>query len=159
MNARTIGGLFLKKWIVIKRDGTIKQVSTTFYSFIKHIHPNKVPLKALELKSTWGLGGMCLVLAFILMGSGILMLFSYQSSPELAYASIHDLETRFIFGRMIRSMHYFSANILTVMVFAHVLRVFFTQGYWGKTRQLNWLIGLCIFTLIILSCFTGYLLP
>ncbi len=127
-------------------------------NFIKHIYPVKVPLKALELKSTWALGGMCLVLVVLLMGTGGLMLFSYQPFPEFAYASVQSLENQFIFGRMIRSMHYFSASILVVLVMGHMLRVFFTGGYQGK-RRLNWIIGLCIFSLVLLSCFTGYLLP
>jgi quinol-cytochrome oxidoreductase complex cytochrome b subunit len=44
------------------------------------------------------------------------------------------------------------------MVFGHMLRVFFTGGYQGK-RRLNWIIGLGVLGLILLSCFTGYLLP
>jgi quinol-cytochrome oxidoreductase complex cytochrome b subunit len=101
---------------------------------------------------------MCFVLVLMLMGSGALMLFSYQPFPEFAYTSVKFLENQFIFGRMIRSLHYFSANLLVVMVFGHMLRIFFTGGYQGK-RALNWIIGLCVLGLILLSCFTGYLLP
>lgn len=101
---------------------------------------------------------MCLVLVLMLMGSGALMLFSYQPFPEFAYTSVQFFENRFVFGRLTRSIHYFAANLITVMVFGHMLRVFFTGGYQGK-RSLNWIIGLCILSLILLSCFTGYLLP
>ncbi len=104
------------------------------------------------------MGGMCLVLILMLMGSGVLMLFSYQPFPEYAYASVQFLENQFVFGRMIRSLHYFAANILVVMIFGHMLRIFLTGGYQGK-RKLNWIIGLCVLCLILLSCFTGYLLP
>lgn len=86
------------------------------------------------------------------------MLFSYQPVPELAYASVQTLENQFVFGQMIRNMHYFSANLLVVLICCHVLRVFFTGGYQGK-RRLNWIIGVCVLCLVILSCFTGYLLP
>ena len=101
---------------------------------------------------------MCLVLVMVLMGSGALMLFAYQPFPESAYASVRFFENQFVFGRMIRSLHYFAASLIVVMVFGHMLRVFFTGGYQGK-RKLNWMIGLCILSLILLSCFTGYLLP
>ncbi len=86
------------------------------------------------------------------------MLFSYQPFPEFAYTSVQNFENQYIFGRMIRSMHYFSANLLVVMISGHMLRVFFTTGYQGK-RRLNWIIGLSISGLVLLSCFTGYLLP
>lgn len=101
---------------------------------------------------------MCLVLVMVLMSSGALMLFSYQPFPEFAYISVQFFENQFIFGRMIRSLHYFAANLIVIMVFGHMLRVFFTGGYQGK-RKLNWIIGLCLLSLILLSCFTGYLLP
>lgn len=101
---------------------------------------------------------MCLVLVMVLMGSGALMLFSYQPFPESAYTSVQFFQNQFVFGRMIRSLHYFAANLIVIMVFGHMLRIFFTGGYQGK-RKLNWIIGLCLLSLILLSCFTGYLLP
>lgn len=115
-------------------------------------------MKALELKSTFALGGMCLVLVLMLMGSGALMLFSYQPVPKFAYTSVQFLDNQFVFGRLIRSVHYFSANLLVMTVFCHMLRVFFTGGYYG-TRKLNWIIGVCVLNLVLLACFTGYLLP
>jgi quinol-cytochrome oxidoreductase complex cytochrome b subunit len=160
-NKGCAGGLILV-WIVALpnpiKECAISQVSTSFSSFIKHIHPIKIPLKALELKTTWALGGLCLVLVMILMGTGMLMLLTYQPFPELAYGSVQALENQFIFGRMIRSMHYFAANLLVILISCHVLRVFFTGGYQGK-RKVNWIIGVCILSLVLLSCFTGYLLP
>jgi len=94
----------------------------------------------------------------MLMGTGVLMLFSYQPFPEFAYTSVQQFENQYIFGRMIRSMHYFSANLLVIMISGHMLRVFFTSGYQGK-RRMNWIIGLSISGFVLLSCFTGYLLP
>jgi len=101
---------------------------------------------------------MCLLLVLILMGSGGLMLFVYKPFPELAYRSVQILENQILFGRMIRGLHYFSANLLIGLVFCHMLRVFFTGGF-KKTRGLNWIVGVCILILVLLSCFTGYLLP
>jgi len=101
---------------------------------------------------------MCLVLVLMLTGSGALMLLSYRPFPDTAYNSILDLETLFVFGCFVRSIHYFGANILVILVCCHMLRVFFTQGYTGP-RQWNWIMGLFILSLVLLSCFTGYLLP
>ncbi len=39
-----------------------------------------------------------------------------------------------------------------------MLRVFFTLGYAGR-RRWNWIVGICILSMVLLSCFTGYLLP
>jgi quinol-cytochrome oxidoreductase complex cytochrome b subunit len=110
------------------------------------------------LKNTWALGGLSLILVMVLMGSGLLMLLSYQPFPELAHESVRNLENQVLFGRITRSIHYFSANLIVILMFCHLLRVFFTGGYRGKRRS-NWIIGLFLMSLILLSCFTGYLLP
>jgi len=98
------------------------------------------------------------MLFILLAASGLLMFFAYHPAPEFAYNSIQFLEKRFIFGRMVRSIHYFSANMLAIVMFFHMSRVFLTGGY-QKIRRTNWIIGLCILGCVLLSCFTGYLLP
>jgi quinol-cytochrome oxidoreductase complex cytochrome b subunit len=55
-------------------------------------------------------------------------------------------------------MHYWSANLLVGIAFLHLCRVFFT-GAFHAPRQFNWLIGLCLFFLVLAANFTGYLLP
>lgn len=129
-----------------------------FVNFIKHVHPVKIPAPCLSFKNTWGLGGMSLVLVLLLMVTGALLLLVYKPFPTLAYDSIVGLEQNYIFGKLVRSIHFFSASFLVVLSFCHMLRVFFTQGYVGIRRS-NWMVGICILLLILFSCFTGYLLP
>ena len=130
----------------------------TFFRFIEHLHPHKVPSGALRLSSTWALGGISLVLCCLLALSGLLLLLIYKPFPEMAYESVLHLENRILFGPLVRNVHYFSANLLVFIVFLHLLRVVFTQGYRGK-RKVNWVVGLLLFVLILAACFTGYLLP
>lgn len=101
---------------------------------------------------------MCLLLVLILMSSGGFMLFVYKPIIDFAYLSVQILENQVLFGRTLRSLHYFSANLLVLLIFCHMLRVFFTGGF-QKTRGLNWIVGVSVFILVLLSCFTGYLLP
>lgn len=44
------------------------------------------------------------------------------------------------------------------MMFLHTLRVFF-QGAYKKPRELNWIVGVLIFFVMLGLGFTGYLLP
>ena len=129
-----------------------------FKSLIFHFRPRKVPERTLDLTLTWGLGGMALVLIFLLFGTGLLLKFTYQPFPGRAYESILHLQQNVLFGQLIRNIHHWSANILLIVVFFHFLRVFFT-GAFHAPRQLNWIIGLGLFLLVLLSSFTGYLLP
>jgi len=85
-------------------------------------------------------------------------MFRYDASVERAYTSIQFLETQVFFGSLVRSLHHWSANLLIVTAFLHLIRVFFTGGF-KKGRSTNWLIGIILLLLVVASNFTGYLLP
>ena len=127
-------------------------------SLLLHLRPARVPLRAIRFTHTFGLGGMAMVLILLLMASGLLMGFVYDPSPERAYRSILVLQEDLLFGRLIRGIHYWSANLLVIVAGLHLLRVFLTGAFHGPRRS-NWLIGLGLLFSILLSAFTGYLLP
>ncbi len=129
-----------------------------FRSLLLHFRPRVVPKRTLRFNLTWGLGGMAAVLVLLLFSTGLLLKFAYEPFPGRAYDSILHLQHNIPFGQLIRNIHHWSANILLVIVFLHFLRVFFT-GAFTKPRQFNWIIGLALFAGVILSNFTGYLLP
>jgi quinol-cytochrome oxidoreductase complex cytochrome b subunit len=104
------------------------------------------------------LGGAAATLVALLMVSGALLKFSYVPTPDRAYASILALQHQVAFGRLIRNVHHWSANLLVLTVSLHLLRTFFTAAYTGRRRG-NWLVGLVLFSLVLLANLTGYLLP
>ena len=127
-------------------------------SLVFHFRPRTVSERTLRFTLTWGLGGMAAVLVFIQFGTGLLLKFVYHPFPEKAYESILHLQHDVIFGQLMRNVHHWSGNILLLIVFLHFLRVFFT-GAFHSPRQFNWVIGLGLFLTVLLSNFTGYLLP
>jgi quinol-cytochrome oxidoreductase complex cytochrome b subunit len=134
-----------RKWIVVN-------------NLILHFRPLRLPARTLKYTHTFGLGGMSLVLFLLLAATGILLMFVYEPSPERAYYSILALENEVFFGKLVRNIHHWSANFLIAVVFLHLLRVYFTGGYHAP-RQFNWLIGLALLLCVLVSNFTGYLLP
>ncbi len=127
-------------------------------NLILHLHPTKVPAPALKWSYTWGLGGMSATLALVLLITGVLLMFRYDASVERAYTSIQNLETQVAFGALIRGLHHWSANLLIVTTFLHLIRVFLTGGF-KQGRTTNWLIGVILLLLVVAFNFTGYLLP
>lgn len=127
-------------------------------NLLLHIHPRQVPEAGLRFSLTFGLGGMAVVLAVLLVVTGVLLLFVYQPSPETAYASIQALQNDVPFGQFIRNIHHWSGNFLLIVTVLHLFRVFLT-GAFRPPRALNWIIGLALLALVIASNFTGYLLP
>lgn len=125
---------------------------------ILHLHPTKVPVKALRFSYTWGLGGISVLLAAVLVITGVLLSFRYEPSVDRAYTSILQIETQMAFGSLFRAIHHWSANLLVITTFLHLIRVFLTGGY-KKGRTMNWFIGVFLLLVVLAFNFTGYLLP
>jgi quinol-cytochrome oxidoreductase complex cytochrome b subunit len=156
-------GLLTRVWrsifrgpIVPRSDRDRKWV--VFHTLVLHLRPIWVPRSTLRYTHTFGLGGISLVLALLLMATGILMMFAYEPAPGRAYDSIVGMQEEILFGRFVRGAHHWSANLIIVVVLLHMLRVFLTGGFHGP-RQFNWVIGLCLLFCVLASNFTGYLLP
>jgi quinol-cytochrome oxidoreductase complex cytochrome b subunit len=129
-----------------------------FDNLILHIHPRTLPEQTLKFTLTWGLGGMAFLLVLLQIVTGILLMLVYEPSPSKAYGSILILQNDVVFGQYIRNIHYWSANTLVVVVFLHLLRVYFTGAFY-RPRQFNWILGSCLLFFVLASNFTGYLLP
>ncbi len=127
-------------------------------NLILHLHPTKVPAPALRWTYTWGLGGLSATLALLLIITGVILTFRYDASVERAYTSIQYLETQVAFGSLVRALHHWSANLLVVTAFLHLIRVFLTGGF-KLGRSTNWIIGLVLLLIVVAFNFTGYLLP
>jgi ubiquinol-cytochrome c reductase cytochrome b subunit len=75
-----------------------------------------------------------------------------------AYASTLNISFDIRGGLLVRQIHHWAAILFMVAIAAHMLRVFFTGAY-RKPREINWLIGVGLFTLGLLEGLFGYSLP
>jgi cytochrome b6 len=104
------------------------------------------------------MGGISLFLFIVQVLSGILLLMYYRPGADSAYESVQFIISNVSFGWLIRSIHAWSANLMVFFVFLHMFTVYFTQAY-RKPRELTWLSGMGLFSLVLLFGFSGYLLP
>ncbi len=133
-------------------------------NLLLHWFPNRVSIRSLSWTYSLWLGTVSAVLFFILVVTGIVLMFLYVPSVERAYSSVKDLEYVVSFGPMMRNMHRIAAHLMVGAVVLHMIRVFLTGAYKngsavGAARPLNWLVGLVLLILTLLLSFTGYLLP
>ena len=135
-----------------------ERARATRYTFLIHLRPVRVPAATLRWTHTFGLGGSSLVLVALLAVTGILMMLAYQPVPNVAYDSTLGLQNSIAFGSLVRGMHYWSANLLLFLVGLHTARVLFTGGH-GGTRRFTWVLGAFLLFGVLVSSFTGYLLP
>ncbi|MUN39185.1 cytochrome bc1 complex cytochrome b subunit [Actinomadura litoris] len=75
-----------------------------------------------------------------------------------AYASTLRISFDIRGGLLIRQIHHWAANVFLAAISVHLLRIFFT-GAFRKPREINWLIGVTLFTLALAEGFAGYSLP
>ena len=75
-----------------------------------------------------------------------------------AYASTLDISFDVRGGLLMRQIHHWAALLFMAAIMVHMLRIFFTGAY-RKPRELNWLIGIVLFTLGLLEGLFGYSLP
>ncbi|WP_252313361.1 menaquinol-cytochrome c reductase cytochrome b subunit [Sinobaca sp. H24] len=103
-------------------------------------------------------GGLTFFITVIQILSGMFLTMYYVPDIVNAYESVRYLQGEVAFGVIVRGMHHWGASLVIVMMFLHTLRVFFTGAY-KKPRELNWVVGVLIFFVILGLGFTGYLLP
>ncbi|MEX0985954.1 MAG: cytochrome b N-terminal domain-containing protein [Bacteroidales bacterium] len=127
-------------------------------NFFLHIHASKVHPHSLKPTYTFGLGIILGSLFLIMLVSGVLLMLHYTPSVESAYNSVKDIVHVVPGGRIIRNIHRLASNAMVILVFLHMLRVFFTGSYLGG-RSMNWVIGVVMLVLILMMSFSGYLLP
>lgn len=103
-------------------------------------------------------GGLTFFVVIIQVLSGMFLSMYYVPDIERAWESVYYLQNQVAFAQIVRGMHHWGASIVIVMMFLHTLRVFF-QGAYKKPRELNWIVGVLIFFVMLALGLTGYLLP
>ncbi|WP_078859576.1 cytochrome b [Streptomyces rubellomurinus] len=121
------------------------------------------------------LGELALYAFVVLLVTGVYLTFYFRPSmDELvydgsylplrgvrvseAYASTLRISFDVRGGLLIRQIHHWSALLFASAIGVHLLRVFFT-GAFRRPRELNWVIGVTLFSLALLEGFSGYSLP
>jgi len=126
-------------------------------NFVHHLHPPTIPLLQSRFRYTLGAGGIAAFLSLVLLVTGLLEMYYYIPSPESAAVSVETITTLVPFGNLVRNLHYWSAQLLVIVMTVHLLRVVLTGAY-AKPRRFNFLLGLALLVFILLLDFTGYVL-
>lgn len=103
-------------------------------------------------------GSVVLFLLAAQLVTGVALAFYYSPSPDYAYDSVRFIVERVTFGRVLRGLHYFGASFVVVAALVHLLRVV-ALGSYKKPREVNWIVGVLLFLIILGFALTGYLLP
>src|SRR5690349_2638477 len=99
------------------------------------------------------LGGLAAILIVIELITGFLLGIYYvpdgAGNPAPAYTSTVFIQQTVYLGWLIRGIHFWGANLLLVVALLHMTFVFWNGGY-RAPRELNWMVGVVIFLVIVL---------
>ncbi len=115
------------------------------------------PVPAHANNVLYTLGGITAFGVVILITTGIYLTQFYHGDPTQARESIEYIITTARFGDFVRNLHFWMANLVTITLLLHALRVFITGSY-RAPRELNWIIGVGLLSVILGLLFTGTVL-
>ena len=109
---------------------------------------------------TWWhtLGSATLTVFLAQVITGTVLATYYSASPDHAYESIQYVTREVASGSLLRGIHHWGASAMVVLIIAHMIRVF-AVGAYKYPREVNWMLGVGLFLVVMGFSFTGYLLP
>ncbi len=129
-----------------------------FGNLMLHWLPVKVREKSLRVRATYYLGSLSLMLFVILVVTGVALMFYYHPSTPSAYNDMKDLRFVVSNGLLLRNMHRVAAHLMVLLVFCHMVHVFYRGGY-KPPHEFNWVVGVILLLRTLFLSYTGYLLP
>ena len=90
--------------------------------------------------------------------TGIFLWMSYSPSSQTAWESVYFIQHEMWGGWLLRGIHHFTADAMTVLLVLHLMQVLI-DGAYKAPRELNFLFGLALLFLVLALSLTGYLLP
>ena len=106
----------------------------------------------------YSMGSILLFIFVMQVITGILLLVYHLPDADKAFVSVTTIMNMVPFGWLIRTCHVVGSSMMVLFVILHLLSVLF-MGSYKSPRELNWLSGFVLFTLVQAFCLTGYLLP
>ena len=121
------------------------------------LHALAYPVPEYANTIPYTLGGITLFGFIVLFATGILLTQFYHAHPAEAHDSVVYVITQVPFGDFIRSIHFWTANLVVVTALLHMIRIFYTASF-KRPRELNWLVGVGLLALTLGFVFTGTIL-
>src|SRR3954471_9313715 len=96
-----------------------------------------------------------LVVQFI---TGVFLWMAYSPSSQTAWESVFYIQFQMSGGWLLRGIHHFTAQLMTVLLVLHLMQVLI-DGAYKAPREMNFWFGLLLLLLVLGLSLTGYLLP
>jgi ubiquinol-cytochrome c reductase cytochrome b subunit len=103
-------------------------------------------------------GSVLLFVLLLQLTTGVLLAFYYAPSSTDAWASVANIQDGVTMGWLVRGLHHHGASAMVIVAGLHLLQTA-VWGAYKRPREMNWIVGVLLFGLIMAFALTGYLLP
>ncbi len=90
--------------------------------------------------------------------TGIVLWMAYSPSAQTAWESVNYIQNDMYGGWLLRGIHHYTAQAMTVLLVLHLMQVVI-DGAYKAPREVNFWFGLLLLQLVLGLSLTGYLLP
>src|SRR3954467_1359158 len=80
--------------------------------------------------------------------TGMFLWMSYSPSSQTAWESVYYIQHQMTGGWLLRGIHHFTAQAMTVLLILHLMQVVI-DGAYKAPREMNFLFGLGLFVLVL----------
>ena len=95
---------------------------------------------------------------FVQFVTGIFLWMSYSPSAQTAWESVYYIQHQMAGGWLLRGIHHYTAQVMTVLLILHLMQVVI-DGAYKAPREVNYWFGVLLLGLVLALSLTGYLLP
>ncbi len=90
--------------------------------------------------------------------TGVFLWMAYSPSSQTAWESVNYIQQEMWGGWLLRGLHHFTAQAMTVLLVFHLMQVVI-DGAYKAPREINFFFGMVLLLLVLGLSLTGYLLP
>src|ERR1700734_401213 len=109
-----------------------------------------------RLRYVWG--GTLVFAIGVQFITGIFLWLDYSPSAQTAWESVNYIQNEMWGGWLLRGIHHYTAQVMTVLLVLHLMQVMI-DGAYKAPREVNFWFGLILLQLVLALSLTGYLLP
>ena len=124
-------------------------------SLLRHALDEPIPGGA---KIAYVFGSGLLFLFFSQIVTGVFLAMYYVPSADHAHTTVAYITKEVTGGSFLRSIHAYGSSAIIIVLLLHIIQTFMYGSYKGR-RELVWVAGCVLLTLMLGMAFTGYLLP
>ena len=90
--------------------------------------------------------------------TGVFLWMAYSPGSQTAWESVYYIQHEMWGGWLLRGIHHFTAQAMTVLLVLHLMQVV-VDGAYKAPREINFIFGMVLLLLVLGLSLTGYLLP